>query len=300
MKKFHTLIVLLSFYKNVIVAQDTNYWTNQFGPRCSILGNAIIGSVKDNSSIYYNPGYLAMVDSNNISISASVYQYDMLNVRDGAGIGLDLKSSQTQILPSLVSGTYQFKKSRKHKFGYCILTKNQTGIKTSSRIDQELNIIPDFNNEGNEDFIGQFALKTTLNEQWFGGCYSYKFDNQFSVGFTALVSTTTVNGGIKILQEAVIMLSSTAFDRSLEKEVDIKAVDYLLKAKVSPISFSDFLFKFSDKENEVTKSMNWISRHPNSKERAKYLIEYYEDKDHINENVISINTWLNLKETINQ
>lgn len=185
MIKCYRLMFVLMVWNSILVAQDTHYWTNQFGPRGSILGNAIIGSVKDNSSIYYNPGYLAMVDSNNISISASAYQYDMLKVRDGAGIGLDLKSNQTQILPSLVSGTYQFNKSRKHKFGYCILTKNQTGIKTSSRIDQELNVIPDFNNEGNEDFIGQFALKTTLNEQWFGGCYSYKINNHFSIGFTA-------------------------------------------------------------------------------------------------------------------
>jgi hypothetical protein len=83
-----------------------------------------------------------LVDTNNISISASIYQYDMLNIKDGAGKGFDLKSNQTQILPSLVSGTYQFKNGSKHKFGYAILTKNQTGIKTSSRIDKELMLFP--------------------------------------------------------------------------------------------------------------------------------------------------------------
>ncbi len=185
MKKNHSLLFIFVFYATNIIAQDTHYWTNQFGPRGSILGNSIIGSVKDNSSIYYNPGYLAMVDSNNISISASIYQYDMLNIKDGAGKGFDLKSNQTHNIPSLISGTYQFKNSKKHKFGYSILTKNQTGIKTSSRIDKELDIIPEFNNAGNEEFIGQFALKTTLNEQWFGGCYSYKFGDHFSIGFTA-------------------------------------------------------------------------------------------------------------------
>jgi hypothetical protein len=185
MRKLYFIIFMLPFCNSILFAQDTHYWTNQFGPRGSILGNAIIGSVKDNSSIYYNPGYLAMVDTNNISISASIYQYDMLNIKDGAGKGFDLKSNQTQILPSLVSGTYQFKNSKKGKFGYSILTKNQTGIKTSSRIDKELNVIPEYNNAGNEEFIGQFALKTSLNEQWFGGCYSYRFSEHFSLGFTA-------------------------------------------------------------------------------------------------------------------
>ena len=175
MRKIYILLFTLSLCINILFAQDTHYWTNQFGPKGSILGNSIFGSVKDNSSIYYNPGYLALVDSDNISISASVYQYDMLTIKDGAGSGYDLNSNQTQILPSLVSGTFQFKKHKKHKFGYSILTKNQTGIKASSRIDKELNVIPEYNTAGDEEFIGQFGLKTTLNEQWFGGCYSYKF-----------------------------------------------------------------------------------------------------------------------------
>jgi hypothetical protein len=188
MKLRNTLYFIILLCNNTIFAQDTHYWTNQFGPRGSILGNAIIGGVKDNSSIFYNPGYLALVDSNNISISASIYQYDMLKIKDGAGKGFDLKSNQSQILPSLVSGTYQFKNLSNHKFGYTILTKNQTGIKTSSRIDRELNVIADYNNMGNEEFIGQFGLKTTLNEQWFGGCYSYKFTEHFSIGFTAFAA----------------------------------------------------------------------------------------------------------------
>jgi len=185
MKNLSILILIFSCFCISLNAQDTHYWTTQFGPRGSILGNSIIGSVKDNSSIYYNPGYLALVDTNNISISASIYQYDMLNIKDGAGKGFDLKSNQTQILPSMVSGTYQFKKYSKHKFGYTILTKNQTGIKTSSRIDKELNVIAEYNNKGNEEFIGQFGLKTSLNEQWFGGCYSYKINNHISFGVSA-------------------------------------------------------------------------------------------------------------------
>ncbi len=178
------LLFIFSLVKSVY-SQDTHYWTNQYGPRGSILGNAIIGGVKDNSAIYYNPGFLALVDSNNISVNANFYQFDALKIKDGAGIGIDLKSGQTQILPSMVSGTFRFKNLSKHKFGYAILTKNQTGIKTSARIDKELNVIPDFNNPGDEEYIGQFGLKSALNEQWFGACYSYKLNQNLSFGFSA-------------------------------------------------------------------------------------------------------------------
>lgn len=185
MRALQVTLCLTLVINSFLSAQDTHYWTNQFGPRGSVLGNAIVGSVRDNSSIFYNPGFLAMVDTNNISISASVYQYDMLNIKDGAGSGYDLKSNQTQVLPSMVSGTYQFKKFKKHKFGYIALTRNQTGLNTSSRIDQELNVIPDYNNAGNEEYIAQFSLKTGLIEQWFGGCYSYRLGEHISLGFTA-------------------------------------------------------------------------------------------------------------------
>jgi hypothetical protein len=182
-KHVSILTTILLLYLNT-VAQDTHYWTNQFGPKGSILGNSILGGVKDNSAIFYNPGFLALVDSDNVSVSASIYQYDMLNIKDGAGINLDLKSNQAQVVPSLVSGTFQIKKGSRHKFGYAILTKNQTGIKTSSRLDTKLDVLPTYNNPGNEEFIGQFALKTSLNEQWFGGCYGLKFNQHFSFGLS--------------------------------------------------------------------------------------------------------------------
>jgi hypothetical protein len=187
MKKTVAFFFLLIFSFNILNAQDTHYWTNQYGARGSILGNSIIGSVYDNSSIYYNPGFLAFVD-NSISVTADIYQYDMLKVKDGAGKGLDLKSNQTQILPAFGSGTYQFKDTSNHKFGYSILSKNKTGIKTSARIDEELDVIPEDNNSGNEEFIGQFALKSTLNEQWFGGCYSYKINDHFSLGISTFAA----------------------------------------------------------------------------------------------------------------
>lgn len=108
----------------------------------------------------------------------------MLSIKDGAGINFDLTSNQTQVIPSMISGTFQLKKRARHKFGYTILTKNQTGIKTSARNDTEIDVIPEFNNSGKEEYISQFSLKATLNEQWFGGCYSYKMNKHFSFGFS--------------------------------------------------------------------------------------------------------------------
>jgi hypothetical protein len=192
MKNLFFCILLISI-RVFCFSQDTHYWTNQYGPIGSILGNSIMGGIKDNSAMFYNPGNISFVDSNNVSASASIYQYNMLNMKEGAGRNLDLKSNQMQTLPSFVSGLFSIKKKPEIKYGYLILSKNQTGIKTTSRIDTTLDIIKNYNNPGKEEYIGQFSLRSSLNEQWFGASLSYKFSNHIALGITPFVAYRNQN-----------------------------------------------------------------------------------------------------------
>lgn len=118
------------------------------------------------------------------------------------------------------------------------------------------------------------------------------------IGLSTLISMTTGNAGSEAIKQAAKVLSSTAFDRSLEKEADIKAVDYLVKAKINPEPFGDFLYKLSDTENEATKYLTWISTHPDSKERAEYIIEYSRDKKANYQSVLSNDSWEKLREKL--
>ncbi len=115
------------------------------------------------------------------------------------------------------------------------------------------------------------------------------------IGLSVLISMTTGNGGLEAIKETAKILSSSAFDRSLEKEADIKAVDYLVNAKINPQPFANFLYKLSDKEDEATKYLTWISTHPDSKERAEYIIEYNKGKLTDYKPVLSNETWVKLK-----
>ena len=120
------------------------------------------------------------------------------------------------------------------------------------------------------------------------------------IGLSVLISITTGNGGSEIIKETAKILSSTAFDRSLEKEADIKAVDYLVNAKVNPEPFANFLYKLSNKEHDATEYLTWISTHPDLKERAKYIIEYSKNKLTDYEPILSIETWEKLKVELNE
>lgn len=120
------------------------------------------------------------------------------------------------------------------------------------------------------------------------------------IGLSVLISMTTGNSGYEVIKETAKMLSSSAFDRSLEKEADIKAVDYLVKAKINPEPFAEFLFKLSDEENSAAKYLTWISTHPDSRERAEYIIEYSKDKKSKFSSVIALETWDKLKDKLDQ
>lgn len=118
------------------------------------------------------------------------------------------------------------------------------------------------------------------------------------VGLSVLISMTTGQGGTEIIQETAKLLSSSAFDRSLEKEADIKAIEYLVNAKINPEPFANFLYKLSQNEHEAMKYLSWTSTHPDSKVRAEYIIEYSRNKSTKYEPILSAETWGKLKEKL--
>lgn len=118
------------------------------------------------------------------------------------------------------------------------------------------------------------------------------------VGLTVLISMTSGNGGGEIIKETLKLLSSTAYDRSLEKEADIKSVDYLLNAHINPEPFANFLFKLADDESKVEKNLSWIKTHPDSRERAEYIIEYSKDKVRTFKPILTQATWDTFKKSL--
>lgn len=97
------------------------------------------------------------------------------------------------------------------------------------------------------------------------------------IGFSVLLSATTGGKGGEIIKEIFKTLSSSAYDRTLEKEADIASVEYLLKANIDPKPFADFMYKMA-LDNEMSSAFQWISSHPDSEERAKYILDYIKGK----------------------
>lgn len=92
------------------------------------------------------------------------------------------------------------------------------------------------------------------------------------VGYTILINITTGDAGGEVVKEVLGLLTSSAYDRSLEKDADLKAVEYMKKAHLDVKAFADFLYRLGE-ENEGPVNLTWISTHPDPKERAKYILK---------------------------
>jgi predicted Zn-dependent protease len=114
------------------------------------------------------------------------------------------------------------------------------------------------------------------------------------IGLSVLISITTGNNNAETTKGVIKLLSSSAFDRSLEREADLKAVDFLVNAQINPEPFANFLYKLADNDPDQMKYLSWISTHPESKERAEEIIEYSKTKKIVTKPVLDSKTWDNL------
>jgi beta-barrel assembly-enhancing protease len=111
------------------------------------------------------------------------------------------------------------------------------------------------------------------------------------VGLSVIVSMTTGSGGSDVIREAAKIISSTAYDRNLEREADSKAVDYMANAGINPESFADFLFRLSETEPDAMKYFSMISTHPVLEERVENILAQSREKKFTSRPLVTKETW---------
>ena len=85
-------------------AQDTNYWTLQYGTRGELLGGTVVGSAVDLSATFYNPGSLALVKDPKTILTANVFGMETIKVSSAPEDTDAPTSRQIGIQPSLFAG----------------------------------------------------------------------------------------------------------------------------------------------------------------------------------------------------
>ncbi|MFN4249140.1 MAG: M48 family metallopeptidase [Flavipsychrobacter sp.] len=75
-----------------------------------------------------------------------------------------------------------------------------------------------------------------------------------------------------LIKEIIHRLTSGKFDRGQESDADAVAVVYVQKAGIDPLPLAGFFNKMAELNGSMSDAMEWISTHPDSKERAKKIL----------------------------
>lgn len=141
----------------------------------------------------------------------------------------------------------------------------------------ESNEINAFSIPGNQILINMGLIKECDNREQLAAVLAHelahlelnhitkKMAKEF--GISILIATTGSSEATNIIKAITKLLSTTAYDRKIEKDADLLAVEYLKKSDIDPNSLIHFLKKIEDA------NISWISTHPNTQERIAYINE---------------------------
>ena len=86
-------------------AQDSQYWSIQYGPVGQLVGGQLIGGVPDLSATFYNPGALSLRNESSYLLSTESVQWEAVSTEAQPGLEvLDTSSSRFGAAPSLLAG----------------------------------------------------------------------------------------------------------------------------------------------------------------------------------------------------
>lgn len=180
--RFISLLFIVLFSSSLeSPGQDNHYWSQQFGAKSTLLGGAMIGGVRDNSAIFYNPGAFAFINYPSLSVNANLYEMNKLLIKDGAGEGINLNSAKVSIFPQIISGMMTLKRCPRMHMSYSLMTRHYDNILIKTRLTSQDFSAP---SQGIEQYIGVFDYANQLNEQWLGLAASYEINEKLGIGIS--------------------------------------------------------------------------------------------------------------------
>ncbi len=174
-------LILLSL-PGLISAQDTHYWTYQYGTRSNLLGGSVIGSVLDLSGTFYNPGGLSLIAEPETLLAAKVFEYYRISLEDFAGSTARFYSPKFGPSPALVAGALKIRGLGKSWLGYSVLSRQSVLLRLRGASTGIGDVVPSV--PGEEHTAADFRIYEFLTETWFGITWAYKFAESLGFGVT--------------------------------------------------------------------------------------------------------------------
>lgn len=167
------------FLSSPAAAQDANYWSIAYGPVGQLLGGIVIGSARDLSATYYNPGGLILIEDPDFLISVEALEREKLRIKTtGSATSLDLSATRTGGAPSIVAGTAPWA-GPGSRIAWSYLP----------RFDMNFNANEHRTFEGGSGvLLTEAVLTQKLSESWFGATWAHGLGEGLGLGVTGYVA----------------------------------------------------------------------------------------------------------------
>jgi hypothetical protein len=179
-------------------AQDAHYWTTQYGNRSRLLAGAVIGSVDDVSSVFYNPGALALLETAELLLGGNVFEYTNLGYEGLVISDVDLSSNRFKSLPAMIAGEFPFKFLGKNRLAYSYLVRADFDFRIRER---GVLVGEDIGLPALEDVAGDVRMDQDLTESW-GGLTWARMLGPWGFGVSQFIAVRSQRTELQTLTQA--------------------------------------------------------------------------------------------------
>jgi hypothetical protein len=163
-------------------AQDSNYWSIQYGPVAHLLGGQVVAGSRDLSSTFYNPGALALADRGSFLLSAESVQREWLSATPVSGDELfDTSTSRFGAAPSFVAGRLPRWLGKRTRLAWSLLTRQKLDLRLGRRLVDPLG-------SAVESSTAETLFDQRVDESWGGLTFSKRLGGSTGLGLTWYVA----------------------------------------------------------------------------------------------------------------
>jgi hypothetical protein len=182
-------------------AQDSQYWTHQYGTQAQLLGGAVVGRAVDLSSTYYNPAALVLIQTDpGVVLTTDAFQYRVIKVKDASGtVRDDLTSSRFSPRPSIFTGTLP-SGWLPGQLAFSFLTRMDVDLRVDNRVNNTYDVLPGV--PGDEFFTGEALFLQELTDAWYGLTWADSVNAHVAFGLTTYVTYHGQNTRTQVLGAA--------------------------------------------------------------------------------------------------
>jgi hypothetical protein len=203
-------------------AQDSNYWSTAYGTRARLLGGVVIGSPGDISSVYYNPGALALAPGSEFLLAGSAFQFMRVSVENGSAQSKDLVSSTITTVPSLLAGEIPI--LERDRLAYSFLSRQDVDIDIEQRVSGVPTRLP------NATFSSlDLQYHQDVSESWYGMTWARALSPRLGFGISPNLAVRSQRTQSSLLAMAE---DNTRNQAVLQYSRDFDYLHYRLLAKL--------------------------------------------------------------------